>query len=90
MLAYVLLGYLIGQILTLEGLRLERFLYVGCILTLSLVLSLLPILFILSVIHAFQLLNSPTVIIAIAIVYASGLMNIVHITNHPTQYSYDE
>jgi hypothetical protein len=90
MLAYVLLGYLIGQIITLEGLQLGRFLYLSSILTLAVLLALFPIMCMMGLIYTFQLANYPIIVIAMSIVYASSLFNVLILTNHSAQHSYDE
>jgi hypothetical protein len=90
MLAYVLLGYLIGQIVTFEGLQLGRFLHLSSILALAVLLALFPMMCMMGLIYTFQLSNSPIIILAMSIVYASSLLNVLTLTNHSAQYSYDE
>lgn len=79
MLAYVLLGYLIGQILPFEGRCIERSLTAGCILFLSFFLALFPMIGILSLIRILEFDNLPTLTLAVSLVYSIGIYRVIRL-----------
>lgn len=82
MIVYALLGFLIGQIITVEGIRLDRLIHSLLGLFLVGLFIILPTLAMVSMIYAFQLDKTPAALVSVCIVFSHGMVEFLKMVAH--------
>lgn len=82
--AHALLGFMIGQIITLEGIRLERLMTYLLSLLLVSFFTVLPIFSLLYAVHGFQVQSNPIMILSIAMILTEGIRCLLYFVDPMT------
>lgn len=83
--AYVLIGFLVGQIITLEGIRLSSLMTWVFSLLLVGLFTVLPVLSLLSIAHFFQISSNPALLMSVSIVVTEGIRCFLYFIDTPRQ-----
>lgn len=81
--AHALVGFIIGQVLTLEGIRLERLMTYVLSLLLIYLFTILPVFSFLYAIQHFRLESSPVMILSIAMILNEGIRCLLYFIATP-------
>lgn len=83
--AHALIGFIIGQIITLEGFRLERLLVYVVSLFLVGLFIIFPALSLLSLVYSLQVQYNPVMVLCITMIMSEGLWRLLRFMEVPCE-----
>lgn len=84
--AHALLGFIIGQIITLDGVRLERLFVYLLSLFLAGLFIVLPVLSLLSLIYQLQVQSNPVMVLCITMILSEGIWRLLRFMDVPREH----
>lgn len=87
--AHALIGFIIGQIITLEGIRLGRLIMYLLSLLLVGLFTVLPVFSLIYMVHGFQLQSNPVLILSISMILTEGIRSLLYFVDPMTCHRHD-
>jgi hypothetical protein len=85
--AAALVGFLIGQVITVEGMYFHRLLHYSLLILFTALLALLPLMLTYGFLLIFGLERSPFVLLSIVLLIGQGALQFLHIFSEAVEHS---
>lgn len=76
---HLLMGFLLGQVITVEGFYIQRVLRYAHLLLFTTFLALFPLFLLLGILSIFGLERSPFVLLGIVLLTGQGILHFIHL-----------